>query len=177
MKRNEALIPSLPHLEKENLYFVGWYLDQAYTEAFDLETMPAQNLTLYGKYLDASQPLTVTYTTPEDDVIEERSLTLGSTVELFVPQREGYLFTTWYMDQALTEVYHAGQIFDHLTLYSGWIQNFYEYSELSNMGECFGVIHPYLKSFETMAQLQAKQYNAFKSREKDKEMCSRVSCQ
>jgi len=41
---------SLPEAEKEDEDFLGWYKDAEYTEAFDEETMPAEDVLLYARY-------------------------------------------------------------------------------------------------------------------------------
>ena len=41
---------SLPDAEKEGEDFLGWYKDAGYTEAFDEETMPAEDVLLYARY-------------------------------------------------------------------------------------------------------------------------------
>jgi uncharacterized repeat protein (TIGR02543 family) len=90
----ETLIEKIP--TREGYTFEGWFIDSALTISYAFTTMPAEDLTLYGKWeifsydinyelnggTNADNPITYT--------IE------SSTIILNEPTREGYTFLGWY---------------------------------------------------------------------------------
>ena len=46
---------------KEGYIFVGWYSDQMLNSTFAFQQMPAQNITIYAKWVDASDETTIVY--------------------------------------------------------------------------------------------------------------------
>ena len=75
--------PAMP--DKDGQKFVGW-LNLA-------ETMPAENLTIYGSYEKTSRLLTFMI---DDQIFEERVLQYGAEITLpEVPAKEGYTFSGW----------------------------------------------------------------------------------
>ena len=43
-------IPSLAKIEREGYNFIGWFLDEGFTKAFDLEKMPKEDVNVYAKW-------------------------------------------------------------------------------------------------------------------------------
>ncbi|QWC00154.1 InlB B-repeat-containing protein [Mycoplasmatota bacterium] len=51
---------------KTNYIFGGWFLDQSLETSFDYLTMPANDFTLYAKWIDASDPYSILLNTTKD---------------------------------------------------------------------------------------------------------------
>ncbi len=68
-----------------------------------------------------SSKIYLNYNTNGGDKINSTSHTRGSVVELNkVPVREGYIFTGWYSDEALTQKIDSVTITASTTVYAGW---------------------------------------------------------
>lgn len=79
--------------------FDGWYADPECTAAFTLpESMPANNLVAYAKWVPRSVKVTfdLNYTSEDSETVWTEEITVGSTVEKPEdPAREGYTFAGW----------------------------------------------------------------------------------
>ena len=68
-----------------------------------------------------SSKLYITYNTNGGEAISSTSHTRGSVVQLNkVPVREGYIFTGWYSDAALTQKIDSVTVTASTTVYAGW---------------------------------------------------------
>ncbi|XFA98876.1 InlB B-repeat-containing protein [Candidatus Izemoplasma sp. B36] len=128
-------IIDFPDLTKEGHSFVGWYLDSDLENLFDLETMPSTNLTLHGKWV--IDQYTITFETNGGLDIAPITDDYGSLIDTeIIPTREGYSFSGWYSDSALTESY---EIYDipsaDITLYAKWGINLYTVHFEENGGD------------------------------------------
>ena len=108
--------------------FIGWYVDEGLTKAWNFETdRPDSNMTLYGGWVVDEIGEQVTYTITfkpnngaEDSVVTVEDGALIPRPEL--PVKEGYTFIGWYTDEKCT----LGWNFDtdrpvaDMTLYGGW---------------------------------------------------------
>lgn len=84
---------------KKGHTFIGWYLDEDFTELFILDEMPAMNINLYGLWEKNSYNLT--FLDFDDSVIYEESILYGSSlqdIEVEAPMRLGFSFNGWSID-------------------------------------------------------------------------------
>ncbi len=112
-------------MKKTGYAFVGWYTDEALTQKYDMNFTQneANDINIYAKWVPTAEAATITFknATVTNKVF---SATVGDTfVEPVVAEKEGFEFTGWYTDAALTQkfdfsapVSEAGDI----TLYAGW---------------------------------------------------------
>ena len=65
---------------------------------------------------------TLTFVTNSGNSMNTLRFSKDSVVELtqYIPIREGYVFTAWYSDEALTNAVTSVTITENLTLYAGW---------------------------------------------------------
>ena len=110
-----------PDPTKDGYDFMGWYVDAALTNAFDLITMPSYDLTLYAKWMLKESTITFdsmggTYVNPivaaEGDVISDPD----------VPTKVDFIFTGWYTEtEFINEYIFTTMPVDDLTLYAKWV--------------------------------------------------------
>ena len=84
---------------KKGHTFIGWYLDEEFTELFILDEMPAENIVLYGFWEKNSYKLT--FLDFDDSIIYEESMLYGSSlqnIEVEAPIRLGFSFNGWSID-------------------------------------------------------------------------------
>ncbi len=118
-----AYRPTTP--TKDGHTFTGWYSDSALTKAYDFSTAVTGNMTLYAGWKQITY--TVTFIINGWYNTAEQTVTWGSkVVKPADPTREGYTFTGWYSDSALTKAYDfATPVKTYLLLYAGWDQATY----------------------------------------------------
>ena len=106
------LIPS--DLDLEDFRFVDW--DQVVPE-----TMPAENIELQATYVEIVRYL-IEYNTNGGTIIEDVIVEQGYTLQLpDAPEKEGYEFLDWYIDEELTILYdNSSVVTDNLVLYAKW---------------------------------------------------------
>ena len=108
---------------KPGYEFAGWYTDEALTQRYVFDTMPAGNLALYAK-LEA-RPYTVTYMDGKTQ-LSEQTVYCGASFALQTPAKTGYTFAGWYTDPELTAAYTSAPMpANNLTLYARWEINTY----------------------------------------------------
>lgn len=121
-------IPRPPVPVKDGYIFIGWYIDEACTTAWNFDVNKVEgHMVLYGGWEEAPIVEEITYTVTfkpnngtQDSVITVDEGTLIPRPE--VPALEGYIFIGWYTDANCT----AGWNFDSdfptadMTLYGGW---------------------------------------------------------
>jgi uncharacterized repeat protein (TIGR02543 family) len=142
LKYGDAL--SLPKAAWQNREFLGWFTNEAGTEAFTLTVMPADNLVLYAKW----GPLrhTVTFDTRGGAELFAAYVYDSNLIAApDAPVRKGYRFTGWYTDETISIKYDfARPVTQNLTLYAGW-------EKLSGCSSCattsFTGILPYVGIF------------------------------
>lgn len=133
-------IEELPVPEKEGYVFSGWYLDEELTIPFLLpgddkyRTQELKgDLILYPKWcIEKQEPVMAVIHFAECDLEDmEIDITGGmelSIEEMPVPEKKGYEFQGWYLDQGLTkpyfisgdENYSRQKVSGDLTLYPKW---------------------------------------------------------
>lgn len=121
----DALIQQrdIPTPAIEDYYFNGIYIDDRFSQ---IATFPFFISTDYIFYLSYTSTIVttaeVTYVLYEDHQ-EIRTYDLGAKVELWTPERDGYIFDKWYLDQEFTIEFNDADYtaYTGLTLYAKWI--------------------------------------------------------
>ncbi len=105
--------------------FAGWYADETLSMLYIFDKMPAEDFTLYAKWI--ANDYTVTFNSNGGSAVESITLGCDTTIsEPLQPTKLGYTFDGWYTDVELTNTY----VFDvmgpqNLTLYAKWLVNHY----------------------------------------------------
>ena len=118
----EGVSVALPKVEKASYIFLGWYYDDACTQAVD-ETLfaPTQDITLYAGWKAAAYTISLESNCENalDDVYYE-----SGAIELPTPATKlaNKIFNGWYYDEACTRKVDADapEIAQDMTLYAGW---------------------------------------------------------
>ena len=122
-----------PTSTKEGFTFDGWYTDDAFTNEFIFDKMPAENMTIYAKW----QANEYTITLNLDGGTGEGSLTkdFDTVITEPIPTKEGYTFGGWYADAEFTTAYIFTTIpVEDITLYAKWNINSYTLQFVDNDG-------------------------------------------
>jgi len=114
--------------ERDGYKFTGWTSSNvSINNSADKTanfTMPAQNVTVTATWtsLDEEVFYKLTFNTNGGSTIKSLSLIDGSKVFLsgYKPTRDGYTFTGWYSDTALTQRITSVVISRDTTIYAGW---------------------------------------------------------
>ena len=120
--------PTVPQEDpaQEGKVFGGWYTERECTNLFDFSTPIYENISLYGKWTDASEPemcrvswyLSVDSELPVVDVDVEKGQTISAPED---PGQEGYVFGGWYTDKELTHLFDfSTPITKNIKLYAKW---------------------------------------------------------
>ena len=120
---------TLPEATREGYEFTGWYGDEGLTEyigAAGEAYTPDEGKTLHAGWKEEEkQKFTIVFDVPEGEC-DPKSVEVeeGESVTLPEARREGYEFTGWYGDEALTDyIGAAGKAWipdGGKTLYPGW---------------------------------------------------------
>lgn len=106
---------------KDEHTFAGWYSNIELTTAYTFTTMPAQNITLYAKWMINQS--TVTFNSNGGSLVD--SITQDYHTSLVAPSeptKTGYTFDGWYSDIELTTPYiFTTMPTQNITLYAKWI--------------------------------------------------------
>lgn len=120
-------LESLAVLEREGYTFIGWYKDEALTEAFDIENdVITSDITLYAKWEEiivVPDEFTVNFETNGGSKVDSVTVESGSKLEhIDHPSKDGYYFAGWYKDEALTEMwdFNTDTVTADTTLYAKW---------------------------------------------------------
>lgn len=85
-------------MEREGYVFIDWFTDETFTEPFDLDYMPARDLTIYALWHN-----TLTFETNGGTAVSPMTLKAGDVItEPEDPIKEGYTFEGWFTDEALS---------------------------------------------------------------------------
>ena len=91
-----------PNVPKKTGYtFAGWYKDAELTEEFEFDgaTMPAENLTLYGKWEINKHKITFATDSEDTQDTTRENAEFGSDVEFPAdPIKTGYIFAGWFIE-------------------------------------------------------------------------------
>ena len=137
----------------EGYSFLGWYIGETkLSDSLELVlVLDSESVVISAK--SRGNSYTVEYSEKVNGVIIFNSMG-GSKVEPMtenngkypIPTLEGYVFTGWYVDMALTELYDfSSTVSDRITLYAGWIRHYG--NGVINVGETLTALHcPYVNS-------------------------------
>lgn len=114
----------VPTTTKEYFTFDGWYADAEFTTPFDqFDNLPAQNLTVYAKWI-AGESGKIIFVTNSDDKIADMTGVVGQTITPPAnPTKTGYVFGGWYRSPEFTsDSFYVFGTFESgvLTLYAKW---------------------------------------------------------
>ena len=113
---------------REGYDFTGWFSDQALTTPVTQVVMDASK-TVYAGWSPVVQEYTLTYESNGGTQYDSETYSDGTTVSLDkVPAREGYDFTGWFADQALTTPVTQVVMDTSKTVYAGWSPVVQEYT-------------------------------------------------
>ena len=109
---------------REHYTFDCWCSDAALQNEYTFGTMPAENITLYARWIP-DRAVRVTFETNGGSAVEMAVAGVGDTVtEPDAPQRTGYVFGGWYTDADLTQSYDFSSAVpdsaQDFTLYAKW---------------------------------------------------------
>lgn len=107
--------------------FIGWFIDEEFTEEFVFSTMPEPNITLYAKW-DLNQ-YTVTFETNGGVLLDSVTLDYGTSLADYQPSREGYVFSGWYLEDTFETQVTTVPAMD-ITLHAWW-----EITDMVQVGE------------------------------------------
>src|SRR5690554_6920509 len=108
--------------------FAGWYSDSNLSTAYTFTTMPAQNITLYAKWVPLAYNINYELADGLNHLSNPSSYTIETnTIILSAPTKEGYTFEGWYSDSNFTNYVSEITIgsIGNLTLYAKWNINSY----------------------------------------------------
>jgi len=100
--------------------FDAWYSDINLSQAYVFSTMPTQDTTLYAKWI--INQYTLSFNTNGGSLIEPITQVYQSVFTLDPPSKEGYVFSAWYTDAALSQAFTLSTIpAENTTLYAKWV--------------------------------------------------------
>lgn len=124
--------PSNP--TKTNFNFAGWFTEASFENEYTFSTIPAQNITLYAKWVDATSTATVTFNSNGGSAVSAAIVNIGDPVaEPSDPTKTGYSFVKWEITSGV-EWNFANVINEDITLTAVWVINQYTISFNSNGG-------------------------------------------
>ena len=109
-------------VDHDTMAFFGWYFDASFEEeAGDTITLGDEDITLYA-YLVEEETLTVTFETFGGTELDSIELSTGDVLPSdLIPERDEYIFSAWYLDEALTEHFDmTTPIVEDMTLYAAY---------------------------------------------------------
>lgn len=111
---------SLPHLQKDNQLFLGWYYDISFTKPYQDETVEGE-LTLYARFSQFAYSITYII----DDEIQTDWYVPDDAFYPVEPYKKGYTFMGWFYDETYTEAYIPTVLQDDIILYAYYEINRY----------------------------------------------------
>lgn len=112
-------------MKKTGYAFCGWYLDEAFTQPFDMNFTQeeAKDFSLYAKWVPETEAATLNLSgaTAENKVFS--AVTGGTFIEPVVAEREGFEFLGWFTDEALTTKFDFSAPVTQtgtIKIYAGW---------------------------------------------------------
>jgi uncharacterized repeat protein (TIGR02543 family) len=83
---------------RDNLVFIGWYLDDEFTIPFEATVMPSEDITLYAKFVE--NEFTITFENNGGLGYSSTSAMYGAGLPNPTdPIKEGYTFIGYYLDE------------------------------------------------------------------------------
>jgi len=112
----------LPEPTKEGYIFLGWYLDENLNEEFTFvfSDIKDKEFTLYAKW-SVEIYVTITYIEHGETPSQTIDVENDAIPYIYVPVRDGYVFSGWYFDQSYQNVYIFDEpLTEDTTLYAKW---------------------------------------------------------
>ncbi len=116
---------------KEGYTFLGWYTDELLEEPFNETDKIESDLVLYAKWeLDI---FSISFESNVGLTIENLLIHIESSIELPIPNVDGYVFEGWYLDEIFIVPFSLDDFtLNNCTLYAKWIPNTYTISFVTN---------------------------------------------
>ncbi len=115
----ESFVP--PTTTRQGYDFLGWFLDDDLTMAYPQGSIVTSDFTLYAKWSENTDLLTITFNTDGGNDIDPSKVMMSEVFPPPTPYKEGYIFIGWYTDEDLTQVYDFTKgAYASLTLYAKW---------------------------------------------------------
>ncbi len=111
---------------REGYDFEGWYEDVALTIPHVFSTIPAEGILLYAKW--TATIYDIVFVPYSNDYLVTLHLPYQSEIPtLPIPSKEGYVFSGWYLDEELTNLF-TDEIMPsrNITLYAKWEVTYYK---------------------------------------------------
>lgn len=128
--KNYNVSLSIPTPTKVGHSFAGWFTDVGLTQTFTLTNMPAQNFTLYAKWI--INQYIITFNTNGGIIETEQTNEYGSELTLLTPTKLGHTFVGWFTDINLSQAAPATMPAQDITLYAKWNINQYTITFVTN---------------------------------------------
>ncbi len=105
--------------EKPEYAFDNWYADSNYTEVFVFDKMPAENITVYAKWIPMNS---ITFNSNGGSAVAPLFEVAGRPIfKPSNPEKLGYSFNDWYTDSDLTLLFTFDTMpASNITLYAEW---------------------------------------------------------
>lgn len=138
---NQVIETFIP--EKENYYFIGWYLDSNYQVSFDYYQMPSRELNVFAKWECVSKREThLIFLGNHEEIIEPMLVEENELLNYKLPEpiKEGYTFNGWYLDKELTKKFEIDEKVlekEVINLYSSFVVNEYTLEIYSGINETY----------------------------------------
>ncbi|XMB73102.1 InlB B-repeat-containing protein [Mycoplasmatota bacterium WC30] len=114
--------------------FAGWYLDELLVEEYTFSTIPANDISLYAKWL--VNPYTITFNSNGGSDVS--SITQEYNTNLTLPEnpvKSGYNFGGWYIDDESNNAFiSTTMLSENITLNARWIANEYKIEYVNHDG-------------------------------------------
>ena len=134
--------------------FVGWYKDEALTEAWNFASdKVTSNITLYAKWSDnvSSTTYIVRFDTDGGSTINPQVVNGGDLlIKPNNPTKSGSTFVGWYKDEALTEAWNfaTDKVTSNITLYAKWEESGSSY-DIKTIAEIIELCQDYVENPST----------------------------
>lgn len=105
----------------ENAIFMGWYLDENFTQEFNRREDITENITLYAKW--QMNDVTINFDSNGGSKVESQTIKHGTKVNKPTPPTKlGYIFVGWCTSKALDQEFDfESSIYENITVYAKWV--------------------------------------------------------
>ncbi|MCD7765121.1 MAG: InlB B-repeat-containing protein, partial [Lachnospiraceae bacterium] len=120
---------TLAQTELEGMIFTAWYTDEDYTEPYSMLNTVDEETTLYARFVDEADAVTVTFETFGGRELEPLVFARGETlltkdISSLYTSKEGYTFSGWCVDEDCTEAFGYSQaIEESMILYAFYVSD------------------------------------------------------
>ena len=128
---NDKLITIPDNPSKEGYIFDGWYWDnETFERLFTIDSLlnehPQFDFTVYAKWSSVMYNITYVLNGGVNHDDNPKAFSIGTTIEIFEPTKEGYTFNGWYSDAEFLNISSfLSMPGEDVTLYAKWIINSY----------------------------------------------------